>query len=89
MNVAKSSTVSAIERSKTVFNDFLSVPKIIGTGPIITAPPPFVLAFPADLIDNKRIARVKMPMPTRKLGQSLLSIEFQVLSLTDSPKATN
>ena len=38
-------TVTAKARTKTALTDFLSVPKIIGIGPIITIPATSVLSF--------------------------------------------
>lgn len=49
----------------TVFNDFLSVPSIMGIGPIIMIPPPLTLPLPlpAERLDIKRIAVMIMKTP--------------------------
>jgi hypothetical protein len=59
-------TVSIIERIRTVLSDFLSVPKMMGTGPIITAPPPLTCTL-FFLFENKsiRIATVAMSVPAK------------------------
>jgi len=61
----KSSTVSAKESSKMVLSDFLSVPKIIGTGPIIMAPPPYFSFLGAYKTESKRTASTMMSTPTK------------------------
>jgi len=50
------SVVRTIEISRAVLSDYLSVPKTIGIGPIIIAPPP--LAFPAFLLFDRRRSAV-------------------------------
>lgn len=57
--------MSTIAKSITVFNDFLSVPNIMGTGPIIMTPPPLTLPLPlpADLLEINRIASIIMKTP--------------------------
>jgi hypothetical protein len=42
---AKRTNVIVEESSKMPWSDFLSVPKIIGIGPIMMAPPPLALSF--------------------------------------------
>lgn len=56
--------VSAKASIKTVLTDFLSVPKIIGTGPITITPAAFTFLFPDPLIDAKIIAATIIVMPT-------------------------
>ncbi len=56
--------VSAKESAKIVLTDFLSVPKIIGTGPIIITPAAFTFPLPAPRIDAKIIAATIIIMPT-------------------------
>jgi hypothetical protein len=53
VNHMKASTVtmSIIESSISVLTELLSVPNIIGNGPIMTIPPPFVLEF--DLLPRR------------------------------------
>ena len=60
--------VSARESNKTVLSDFLSVPKIIGTGPIITAPPP--LTFPVLALERDSKIRVTtiIIIPTKTIA---------------------
>lgn len=41
----KRSVTRIMERIKRIFTDSLSVPKTIGNGPMIIAPPPFTLPF--------------------------------------------
>ena len=47
------SAVRIIDSNRTVLSDCLSVPKIIGIGPIIIAPPP--LAFPVFPLFDRRM----------------------------------
>jgi len=42
----KSKATNTIDNTRMILTDSLSVPKIIGTGPIITAPPPLTLLLP-------------------------------------------
>jgi len=56
--------VSTIDKSKTVFNDLLSVPKIIGMGPKTTTPPPLTLPFPEERIDSENSAERIRSAPT-------------------------
>ncbi len=58
--------MSEIARSITVFNDFLSVPNIMGMGPIIMTPPPltFPLPLPVERLKTNRIASIIMKTPT-------------------------
>ena len=58
--------VSASERSKIALIDFLSVPKIIGIGPINIAPAPFI--FPSHLtlkMKSRRIATNMITIPAK------------------------
>lgn len=57
--------MSASESNTTVLSDFLSVPKIIGIGPIMMAPPLLTFPFIALLLESKIIAAKMMTMPTR------------------------
>ena len=49
----------AMESRRNILRDSLSVPKIIGKRPIITAPPPLTLPFPLALVKNMRIKAAK------------------------------
>jgi hypothetical protein len=49
----RTSVIKIIDRTRSIFTDFLSVPKTIGKGPIITTPPP--LAFYLSFTDEKSI----------------------------------
>lgn len=56
--------MSVSESSKTVLIDSLSVPKIIGIGPIIMAPPPLTFSpFLVFEMKRKRIAARVTSMP--------------------------
>jgi len=58
-------TVSAKESNKTVLSDLLSVPKIIGTGPIMTAPPPRNFVALALEAESKTSVMTMRIMPTK------------------------
>jgi hypothetical protein len=59
--------VSVIESIRIILIDCLSVPKIIGTGPIIIAPPPFTFPPPFLVLDmkSKIIATKIMSIPAK------------------------
>lgn len=48
-----------MERISKALTVCLSVPKIIGTGPIMTMPPAFTLPFPLEPLRNSRIVAMK------------------------------
>lgn len=67
-NVKRSSTVIRIMPSRTnILADCLSVPKTIGTGPIITTPPP--RTWPAPLADL-RMAKIKASIATANAARA-------------------
>ena len=53
------STIKAMESRRSILRDSLSVPKIIGKGPIITAPPPLTFPFSLVVVKNMRITATK------------------------------
>jgi len=58
----------AADSRKSILTDSLSVPKTIGKGPIITAPPPLTFPFPFMVVKSKRITATKVkanPVKTR------------------------
>ena len=59
-------TVSAKVNATTVFTDFLSVPKIMGIGPIIITPAPFTFPFFGLLEDAMIMAVIMTIIPATK-----------------------
>lgn len=54
------------ESKRIIFTDSLSVPKIIGNGPIIMAPPPLTLPLPLKAIKSNRMVAINVTKkPTR------------------------
>src|ERR1035441_2165690 len=60
----KTTTVSANANASTALTDFLSVPKTMGTGPIMITPAPRTLPFFAPLLDTMMIAATITMIPT-------------------------
>ena len=56
--------VSANANASTALTDFLSVPKTMGTGPIMITPAPRTLPFFAPLLDAMMIAATITMIPT-------------------------
>lgn len=69
MKKAMRITVSVIESHKRVLTDSLSVPKIMGKGPIITAPPPLTVFSlkPAMKSRRKATKTINTPMKMRAI----------------------
>jgi len=63
----KSKAIRMIDKTRIVFMDSLSVPKIMGTGPIMMAPPPLTLPFPLFTPEktSKSIAMKEMTKPKK------------------------
>jgi len=57
--MSSTSMIKVIESRRKILRDFLSVPKTIGKGPMITAPPPSNLPFPLAVVKNMRITAKK------------------------------
>ncbi len=58
--------IRIIESKRRIFTDSLSVPKIIGNGPIIRAPPPLtLLSFLKDFKNSMRVAMNVRKKPIR------------------------
>jgi len=52
-------TIKVIESRRSILRDSLSVPKTIGKGPMITAPPPSNFPLPLAVVKNMRITATK------------------------------
>jgi len=58
----------AADIRKSILTDSLSVPKTIGKGPMIIAPPPLTFPFPFMVVQSRRITATKAmanPVKTR------------------------
>ena len=53
------STIKAIDSRRSILIDSLSVPKTMGKGPMITAPPPLTFSFPLVVVKNMRMTATK------------------------------
>ena len=53
------STIKAIDNRRSILIDSLSVPKTIGKGPMMTAPPPLTFPFPFVVVKNMRMTATK------------------------------
>ena len=51
--------IKAIDNRRSILTDSLSVPKTIGKGPMITAPPPLIFSFPLVAVKNRRMTATK------------------------------
>jgi len=59
------SVVRAVDSSRAVLSDFLSVPKIMGIGPIIIAPPPVTFPVLSFFERTRRmVATIMISVPT-------------------------
>lgn len=58
--------IKAMDSKRSVFTVSLSVPKIIGKGPIITAPPPLTFLSLFMAVKMKRMAAIKVMMKPAK-----------------------
>jgi len=79
----KSKTTRTIDRINMILTDSLSVPKIIGIGPIMTAPPPLTFVFPPLAPDNtsqiiamNATAKPKRIKPTPMLHKNWSATDF-------------
>jgi len=60
------STIKVTDNRRSILIDSLSVPKTIGKGPIIKAPPPLNFRFPLIVVKtNRTIARKAMINPVK------------------------
>ncbi len=57
-------TLKITANANTVFTDSLSVPKIIGVGPIMITPAPLISPFFAPFTDTPRITATTTKTPT-------------------------
>jgi hypothetical protein len=87
-----------MDRPRTVITDFLSVPKIIGMGPIITTPPPFnLLLLPLTPFEKSRIKAIKIIAkpektkvnPITQSGCSLINVTTQKFLQVELNKGLN
>ena len=51
--------IKVIDSRRSILVDSLSVPKTMGKGPIITAPPPLAFPFPLVVVKNMRMTAIK------------------------------
>lgn len=78
----KAIAINAIERIIKVFTVFLSVPKIIGIGPIMINPPPLV--FPRKRKPAKKIIIADMKVSMKpKMINAKPSVKSHVISTTN------
>jgi len=61
------SIIKAIDSRRSILIDSLSVPKTIGKGPTITAPPPLTFPFPLAVVKNMRMTATKAIMNPAKI----------------------
>ena len=53
------STIRVVDNRRSILTDSLSVPKTMGKGPMITAPPPLTFPFPLVVVKNRRMTATK------------------------------
>jgi len=53
------SMIKAVDNMRSILIDFLSVPKTMGKGPMITAPPPLTFPSPLMIPKNRRRTATK------------------------------
>ena len=51
--------IKAIDNRRSILTDSLSVPKTIGKGPMITAPPPLIFPFPLVVVKKRSMTAKK------------------------------
>ena len=72
-----------IDRIKSVFTVSLSVPKIIGTGPITTTPPPFTLPFRFEFLAKSHTTAIRVSAkPTKMRVKPMLQSGWSLMYAT-------
>ena len=79
----KSKTTRTIDMISMIWTDFLSVPKTIGIGPIMTAPPPLTFVFQilsldrtSQIMATNAIAKPKRVKATPMLHKNWSATDF-------------
>jgi hypothetical protein len=72
-----------MDKTKIIFTDSLSVPKIIGIGPIMTTPPPLTLPFSllAFFKKSRIIAIITIAKPTKTKVEPMLHSNCSLISV--------